>query len=87
MTHDQVFDAFESLDIYDTVIVKLQDGAKEMWKIYDVHLETEGLYLQYFPVGKGEDLKVNYLTMGEGKLELAFIPVEPPCSIKAVRTF
>jgi hypothetical protein len=74
MTHAEVFATFESLDIDDNVIVERQDGEKKIWTIYDVHLEDEGLYVQHFPIG-------------QGTVELAFIPVEPPCVITAVKQF
>lgn len=74
MTHQQVFETFESLDIDDNVKVKLADGRQQVWSLYDVHLENEGLYVQYFP-------------LGQGKVELAFIPVEPPSTIVAVKNY
>jgi len=74
MNHNDVFETFESLATDDRVKVMLADGRQQVWSLYDVHLEDEGLYVQYFPLGKGT-------------VELAFIPVEPPCSIVAVKNF
>lgn len=64
MTHDVIFEIFESLDIDEIITVKINLPARhfcENWIISDVRLEDEGLYVQYFPFQRAE-------------VQLAFIP-------------
>lgn len=74
MTAAEVYSVFDRLDIDDNVIIQRADGQKQIWSIYDVHHEPEGLYVQHFPLGRGT-------------VELAFIPVAATGVITAVKPY